>query len=145
MRSGLAQWFIHGEWDTEWWREQAVEWSPGIAGAIFGAAWWAWADAIVYEKAIEHHSPPFKYNWPGIIATLALIFINLISRADLRDIADSGEEGSNVSCLKTWKYIDCMSKGHGIHMPLSKVCTIVICSYGRVCGCCLASLWVWVR
>lgn len=89
-------WFIHGEIDWEWWHEGARKWSPVIAGALFGAAWWVWADAIAYEHMYGSGRPPFKYNWPGIIATLALILINVVSRDDLSEISTSGDPGDDA-------------------------------------------------
>ena len=29
---------------------QARQWCPCIAGTLFGAAWWCWADAVFYTK-----------------------------------------------------------------------------------------------
>lgn len=47
---------------------------------------------------------PFSYNIPGIVATIALIMMNLISRDDLANMGDvySSDEGSEVgaqTCL----------------------------------------------
>ena len=41
---------------------------------------------------------PFTYNLPGIVATVALVMMNLVSRDDLANMADtySSEEGSEV-------------------------------------------------
>lgn len=39
---------------------------------------------------------PFSYNWPGIVATLALVMINLLPRRDLAEAGDSLEEGGEV-------------------------------------------------
>lgn len=63
----------------------------------FGAAWWSWADALVSQHGIEgEDSVPFKYSLPGIVATLALILINMVSRDDLVEISEGGEEDVNV-------------------------------------------------
>ena len=96
MRS-VADWFIHGDIDWEWFQQNGRKWSPVISGALFGAAWWVWADALVYEHVEAGSPPPFKYNWPGIIATIALVLINLVSRDDLAEISSSGEDGADVS------------------------------------------------
>ena len=40
---------------------------------------------------------PFKYWLPGLVATLALLLMNLLSRDQLREAAESGEEGADVS------------------------------------------------
>jgi hypothetical protein len=61
------------------------------------AAWWIWVDALVHEEVATSSSPPFKYNWPGIVATIALLLINLVSREDLAEISVSGEDGADVS------------------------------------------------
>lgn len=95
MRS-LASWFIHGDLDWEWFGSVARKWGPVLAGGLFGAAWWIWADALVYERVAHSASPPFKYNWPGILSTLALILINVISRDDMLDISESGDTETEV-------------------------------------------------
>jgi len=50
----------------------------------------------VYERVAHSSSPPFKYNWPGILSTLALVLINIISRDDLLDISESGDTDTEV-------------------------------------------------
>lgn len=68
-----------------------------MAGALFGAAWWSWADALVSQHGVEGEgSAPFKYSWPGIIATLSLILINMISKDDLQDIVDTADDDVNM-------------------------------------------------
>lgn len=64
----------------------------------FGTAWAFWVDALVYSKTILHESYPFTYNIPGIVATLALVMMNLVSRDDLASMGDSynSDEGSEV-------------------------------------------------
>lgn len=60
-------------------------------------------DAIIYSTAVKGTAyPPVIYHLPGIVATLALILINLVSRDDLNNYTDyynSGDEGSEV-CLQ---------------------------------------------
>ncbi len=65
----------------------------------FGAAWSVWVDAIVYSKIVLHEGYPFSYNIPGIVATVALIMMNLVSRDDLANMGDSysSDEGSEVT------------------------------------------------
>ncbi len=48
-------------------------------------------DAVIYQKAVVGEGIPFKYAIPGIVATLALILMNLLSRDQLREAAESGE------------------------------------------------------
>ncbi|MEW5302747.1 MAG: hypothetical protein WDW36_005497 [Sanguina aurantia] len=58
---------------------KAKAYGPAGAGALFGAGWWFWADAITTSPS----TVPFLEYLPGIIATLALIMINCIRRDDL--------------------------------------------------------------
>ena len=52
---------------------------------------------MVSQHFVEGESAvPFKYNWPGILATLALILINMVSKDDLQEIAESGDDEANV-------------------------------------------------
>ena len=55
----------------------------------------------MYSKVVLNESYPFSYNLPGIVATVALIMMNLVSRDDLANMADaySSDEGSEVSSL----------------------------------------------
>ncbi|EFJ44911.1 hypothetical protein VOLCADRAFT_118500, partial [Volvox carteri f. nagariensis] len=63
----------------QWWEERGRTWGPIASGALFGAGWWFWVDAV----CISHHKVPFDQYLPGIIATLALIMINCIRRDDM--------------------------------------------------------------
>lgn len=103
----VADMFIHGNVDWDEAEEACRKWGGLVAGALFGAAWWSWADALVSQHGVEgEESAPFKYAWPGIIATLSLILINMISKDDLQDIVDTGDDDVNVCgkvpCCK-WK------------------------------------------
>ena len=75
--------------------------APRVACCLyrFGAGWWCLIDALVYSKVVLNETYPFTYNLPGIIATVALIMMNLVSRDDLANMGDSysSEEGSEVS------------------------------------------------
>ena len=60
----------------------------------------------MYSNTVLHEGYPFTYNIPGIVATIALIMMNLVSRDDLANMGDafSSDEGSEVrrvpSCLR---------------------------------------------
>jgi hypothetical protein len=53
---------------------QAKSYGPIISGALFGAGWWFWVDAVTCTP----QKVPFDQYIPGIIATLALIMINCV-------------------------------------------------------------------
>lgn len=92
----LARWFLYGEVDWDALNERARTWGPIGAGVLFGLGWAAWADALVIEKIADPSGYPFSYNLPGIIATIALLLINLIPRRDLDEARDSGDEGAET-------------------------------------------------
>lgn len=70
----------------------------GCSSDRFGTAWAFWIDALIYTKTILHESYPFTYDLQGIVATVALIMMNLVSRDDLSMMADTyyNDEGSEV-------------------------------------------------
>lgn len=51
---------------------------------------------LLLPRLLSPARRPLHYS-AGIIATIALVLINLVSRDDLAEIADSGEEGGDVS------------------------------------------------
>lgn len=56
----------------------------------------------MYSKVILNESYPWTYNLPGIVATVALIMLNVVSRDDLAHMGDAydSDEGSEViRCL----------------------------------------------
>eukprot|EP00877_Chromochloris_zofingiensis_P002392 jgi/Chrzof1/12153/Cz06g23030.t1 len=66
---------------VQFWEEKAKSYGPIVAGALFGAGWWFWVDAVVCNS----HKVPADQYIPGIVATLALVMINCIRRDDLQD------------------------------------------------------------
>eukprot|EP00879_Flechtneria_rotunda_P003907 GHRR01004147.1.p1 GENE.GHRR01004147.1~~GHRR01004147.1.p1 ORF type:complete len:170 (+),score=25.44 GHRR01004147.1:115-624(+) len=66
---------------VQFWQEKAKSYGPIASGALFGAGWWFWVDAVVCTQ----HKIPFDQYIPGIVATLALVMINCIRRDDLQD------------------------------------------------------------
>eukprot|EP00882_Tetradesmus_deserticola_P003957 GHRQ01004183.1.p1 GENE.GHRQ01004183.1~~GHRQ01004183.1.p1 ORF type:complete len:172 (+),score=21.30 GHRQ01004183.1:184-699(+) len=66
---------------VQFWEEKAKSYGPIASGALFGAGWWFWVDAVVCTS----HKIPFDQYIPGIVATVALVMINCIRRDDLQD------------------------------------------------------------
>ncbi|MFS7983653.1 hypothetical protein Hanom_Chr11g00977021 [Helianthus anomalus] len=52
---------------------------PGIAGAVFGAGWWFWVDAVVCSAV----KVSFLHYLPGIFASLAALMFNCVRRDDI--------------------------------------------------------------
>lgn len=76
-----AEYFINPA-IIRWWNDKGKTWGPLVAGALFGAGWWFWADAV----ALADQKVPAAHYLPGIIATLALVMINFIRRDELTDV-----------------------------------------------------------
>ena len=70
-------------------KKQAKSYGPILSGALFGAGWWFWVDAVVCNA----HKVPFDQYIPGIVATLALIMINCIRREELLAEYDAFDDG----------------------------------------------------
>ncbi|CAD6250624.1 unnamed protein product [Miscanthus lutarioriparius] len=54
---------------------------PGVAGAVFGAGWWFWVDAVVCSAA----AVPFLHYLPGFFASFAALMFNAVNREDIGD------------------------------------------------------------
>ncbi|XP_010277682.1 PREDICTED: transmembrane protein 50 homolog isoform X1 [Nelumbo nucifera] len=52
---------------------------PGFAGAVFGAGWWFWVDAVVCSSV----KVGFVHYLPGIFASLAALMFNCVKRDDI--------------------------------------------------------------
>jgi len=81
------------------WKERAHQYGPGLSGALFGAGWWFWLDAI----GSADQKVPFVQYLPGFVATLALLMINAVRREELQEY-DAFDEG--VFCRsRTWLFL----------------------------------------
>ncbi|XP_066383333.1 uncharacterized protein [Miscanthus floridulus] len=52
---------------------------PGVSGAIFGAGWWFWVDAVVCSAV----QVSFLHYLPGIFATLAALMFNCVNKDEI--------------------------------------------------------------
>ncbi|KAK4352683.1 hypothetical protein RND71_028201 [Anisodus tanguticus] len=52
---------------------------PGVAGAVFGAGWWFWVDAVVCSSV----TISFLHYLPGIFASLAALMFNCVRKEDI--------------------------------------------------------------
>ncbi|KMZ63667.1 putative Transmembrane protein 50a [Zostera marina] len=59
--------------------ESLAMYGPGIAGAVFGAGWWFWTDAVICSTA----AVSFLHYLPGLFASLAALMFNCVKRNDL--------------------------------------------------------------
>mmetsp|Transcript_5419 Transcript_5419/g.15078 ORF Transcript_5419/g.15078 Transcript_5419/m.15078 type:complete len:168 (-) Transcript_5419:55-558(-) len=90
------------------WEDVAPKYGPGVAGALFGAGWWFFLDAIIYSSQTHQSTIPGVLCVPGIIATVALVMINMIRREDIRG-QGSFDEG-NLCRSKFWLFLSyCVS------------------------------------
>ncbi|KAE8077392.1 hypothetical protein FH972_015959 [Carpinus fangiana] len=52
---------------------------PGVAGAVFGAGWWFWVDAVVCSSV----KVSFVHYLPGIFASFAALMFNCVRKEDI--------------------------------------------------------------
>ncbi|OIT35898.1 stromal 70 kda heat shock-related protein, chloroplastic [Nicotiana attenuata] len=52
---------------------------PGVSGAVFGAGWWFWVDAVVCSSV----KVSFLHYLPGIFASLAALMFNCVRKEDI--------------------------------------------------------------
>ncbi|KGN50994.1 hypothetical protein Csa_008144 [Cucumis sativus] len=52
---------------------------PGVAGAVFGAGWWFWVDAVVCSSV----AVSFVHYLPGIFASFAALMFNCVRKEDI--------------------------------------------------------------
>ncbi|KAH1255913.1 Transmembrane protein 50 [Glycine max] len=70
---------------------------PGVAGAVFGAGWWIWLDAVVCSTV----TVPFLHYLPGIFASLAALMFNCVRKEDI----DYSPYDEGEWRLKLWLFI----------------------------------------
>lgn len=73
---------------------------PGVAGAVFGAGWWFWVDAVVCSAA----AVPFLHYLPGFFASFAALMFNCVNREDIGDGYYSPYDDSEWR-VKLWLFI----------------------------------------
>lgn len=61
---------------------------PGLAGAVFGAGWWIWVDAVVCSSV----KISFLHYLPGIFASFAALMFNCVRRDELHDYSPYDDE-----------------------------------------------------
>ncbi|CAN1143661.1 hypothetical protein LINPERPRIM_LOCUS26628 [Linum perenne] len=52
---------------------------PGVSGAVFGAGWWFWVDAVVCSSV----QVSFVHYLPGIFASFAALMFNCVRKEDI--------------------------------------------------------------
>ncbi|KAL2520067.1 hypothetical protein Fot_23990 [Forsythia ovata] len=72
---------------------------PGFSGAVFGAGWWFWVDAVVCSSV----KVSFLHYLPGIFASLAALMFNTVNKEDLDDSPYGYGEGEWR--VKLWLFI----------------------------------------
>ncbi|CAI9764056.1 unnamed protein product [Fraxinus pennsylvanica] len=72
---------------------------PGVAGAVFGAGWWFWVDAVFCSSV----KVPFVHYLPGIFASLAALMFNSVKKDDIIDHYSPYDEGEWRG--KLWLFI----------------------------------------
>ncbi|CAL5348318.1 unnamed protein product [Camellia sinensis] len=71
---------------------------PAVAGAVFGAGWWFWVDAVVCSSV----AVSFLHYLPGIFASLAALMFNCVRREDIDYSPYEEGEWRVVSSNRGW-------------------------------------------
>lgn len=98
-------WLLRADIDWEGLSSKPKEYSPGIAGALFGAGWWCWLDVFVHSATVDHNHVPFTYHIPGCIATFALVIMNITSRTELAESDDYNTDDNFTGRAKLLLFI----------------------------------------
>ncbi|RAL38750.1 hypothetical protein DM860_013431 [Cuscuta australis] len=69
----------------------------GVAGAVFGAGWWFWVDAVVCSAV----KVSFLHYLPGIFASLAALMFNCVRKEDI----DYSPYDEGEWRLKLWLFV----------------------------------------
>jgi hypothetical protein len=75
-----------------------------VAGALFGAGWWVWGDAVVVNAVNGTQFLPLSLA-PGLVATLAVIVMQCVPRSDLSEYDD---DAMLVRCACVWTWGACV-------------------------------------
>jgi len=73
-----------------------------VAGVLFGVGWWLLGDAAGYAAMTEPKPVSGEYIIPGLLATLALILLNIWNWSDL---TGGGLEPANASKAKVLLFV----------------------------------------
>jgi len=77
-----------------------------LSGGLFGLGWFVAADALARSALVLHAPVPPTYALPGVVATLALLLIVAVRRADLSSGGDGGGMYDDCAvlgvCLVVW-------------------------------------------
>lgn len=98
-------WLLRADIDWEGLSSKPKEYSPGIAGALFGAGWWCWLDVFVHSAAVDHNHVPITYHIPGCVATFALVIMNITSRTELAESDDYNTDDNFTGRAKLLLFI----------------------------------------
>jgi hypothetical protein len=67
-----------------------------LAGGLFGAGWWAWCDVLLRSSLVLHTKVSPLYCIPGIVATVAVILMAVISKEDTDGYIGYEDDGEQV-------------------------------------------------
>ena len=82
-----------------------------LAGLIFGLGWLLWIDAHAYAATNYGQTPDGTYWIPGILQTIGLLMLNVITWEAVAD-SDSLMEDRSASIAKLWVFVAfCFSFG----------------------------------
>ena len=145
-RRGCMDWILHCEIDWEGLSSKPREYSPGIAGALFGAGWWMWLDVFVHSAVVDHNRVPITYHIPGWVATVALVIMNITSRSELAESDDYYTEDNYTGRAKFLLFVSYLTAFAAVAGSVAVLIScvqqqsLVECGVGSVVQCGLVLL-----
>jgi hypothetical protein len=97
-----------------------------LAGGLFGAGWWAWCDVLLRSSLVLHTKVSPLYCIPGIVATVAVILMAVISREDTDGYIgyeDDGEQVGKAVDAEACSIYCGMQGQHLLHINVHARCT----------------------
>lgn len=101
----VVQSWIHEGIDWVGLSTRCRQWAPLGSGALFGGGWWCFIDAVVYSKAILGEKVPIVYWVPGVVATISLVLMNLVSRDRLNHAQEMSDHDDYDTKARCWLFM----------------------------------------
>jgi len=89
-----------------------------LSGVLFAIAWWLWIDGHAFSNTFErpdtHSAVTFGHYVPGIVSTLALVMVNVVSWKDLGGFNWGFSEDAVQTRVRVWLFLSLVIAFGGI-------------------------------
>ncbi|XRB06422.1 transmembrane protein 50 [Pycnococcus provasolii] len=84
--------------------ELGPSYGPVLSGALFGAGWWFWIDAVATRPKEAGDVPPEHYL-PGCVATLAMLMMQAVRREAIMSRGGFDTDPSDSFRARVWLFV----------------------------------------